>query len=240
MIAVQTTLAWAHLELGDLTVAEALVAQAATQARATNDRVKLVDALRVQAMVVLRQGHCEVAARSLEEGLALTRSIPYPYAEGRLLHVYGQLHLAQGKAGPARERLEAALAIFRRLGARKDAERVSQAIGSLSQNRSSPPMATTVTDSQWAQIQALLRPSRQGPGRPRADDRRTLEAILYVQHTGCAWNRVPVGLGDDATAHRRLQRWQAEGIWEPICRILGLPASAADEEGHAPTSTTAH
>jgi hypothetical protein len=59
--------------------------------------------------------------------------MPYPYAEARLLHVYGLMHAQKGGPEPARERLEAALALFRRLGARKDAERVEQAIGALSQ-----------------------------------------------------------------------------------------------------------
>jgi hypothetical protein len=159
--------------------------------------------------------------------VALARRIPYPYAEARLLYVYGLLHAQKGESGPARERLEAALALVRRLGARKDAERLEQAIGSLSQNRSAQPVATVVTDAQWAQIQDLLRPSRPGPGRPRADDRRTLEAILYVQRTGCRWAEVPGELGDDATAHRRWQRWQAEGLWTSICQILGLRADPA-------------
>jgi hypothetical protein len=38
------------------------------------------------------------------------------------------MYLQRGEPEPAREQLEAALAIFRRLGARKDAERVEQAI----------------------------------------------------------------------------------------------------------------
>jgi hypothetical protein len=74
--------------------------------------------------------------------------MPYPYAEARLLHVYGLMHAQKGGPEPARERLEAALALFRRLGARKDAERVEQAIGALSQNRSAQPVATVVTDAQ--------------------------------------------------------------------------------------------
>jgi hypothetical protein len=61
----------------------------------------------------------------------LTRGMPYPYAEARLLHVYGAMHLQKGEPGPARERLEAALAIFRRLGARKDAERTKQLLAAL-------------------------------------------------------------------------------------------------------------
>jgi hypothetical protein len=47
--------------------------------------------------------------------------------------VYGELHLQRGEPHLARERLEAAQAIFRRLGARKDAERVEQALADLPQ-----------------------------------------------------------------------------------------------------------
>jgi hypothetical protein len=50
--------------------------------------------------------------------------------------------------------------------------------------------------------------------RPRADDSRTVEAILYVLRVGCAWADLPAELGDDATAHRRLYRWQADGVWK--------------------------
>ncbi len=81
-----------------------------------------------------------------------------------------------------------------------------------------------ITDAQWTILQPLL-PPRKRIGRPRADDRRTLNAILYVLRTGCAWRGRPLGsipekYGDDATAHRRLQRWQAEGVWQRIHRTL--------------------
>jgi hypothetical protein len=49
--------------------------------------------------------------------------MPYPHGEGRLLEVYGRLHRDRGVTTAARERLEAAPAIFRRLGAGKDVER---------------------------------------------------------------------------------------------------------------------
>jgi hypothetical protein len=39
----------------------------------------------------------------------------YPYAEARLLHVYGLMHVQKGEREPALGRLEAALAIFQRL-----------------------------------------------------------------------------------------------------------------------------
>jgi hypothetical protein len=47
--------------------------------------------------------------------------------------MYGYMYAQKGEPGPARERFEAALAIFRRLGARKHVERVEQAIADLQQ-----------------------------------------------------------------------------------------------------------
>ncbi len=81
-----------------------------------------------------------------------------------------------------------------------------------------------LTDAQWAILRPLL-PPRNRAGRPRADDRRTLNAIFYILRTGCAWRGCPLGsipekYGDDSTAHRRLQRWQQEGVWQRIHRTL--------------------
>jgi tetratricopeptide (TPR) repeat protein len=130
----QPTLAWAYLELGEVAAAAEMVGQAITRIRAVGYyRTVLVHALWVQAMVATRQGRWEDAERTLEEGLALARSMPYPYAEARLLHVYGQMHAQMGEPVPARERLQEALAIFRRLGARKDAERAEKTLTALPQ-----------------------------------------------------------------------------------------------------------
>jgi tetratricopeptide (TPR) repeat protein len=124
-------LAWAHLELGDLGHAADLLARALARARAECDRLTLVSALRIQALACMRQQRWDDAQGSLEEGLALARAMPHPYAEARLLHVYGLLYAQKQELAPAHERLEAALAIFRRLGAPNHAEQVEQAITSL-------------------------------------------------------------------------------------------------------------
>jgi transposase len=71
-------------------------------------------------------------------------------------------------------------------------------------------------------------PATAGPHRPpRADDRRTLEAILYVLRAGSAWADLPTDLGDDATAHRRLRRWQDAGVWDRIRQALLAELDAA-------------
>jgi tetratricopeptide (TPR) repeat protein len=127
-VTVLVLLARAHLELGELAEAEQVVAEAIARMRADNNRLDLVDALRVQAMVASRQERWAEAEHSLEEGLTLARSMPYPYAEARLLCVDGEMHMQKEEPDQARKRLAAALAIFRRLRARKDAERTEQAI----------------------------------------------------------------------------------------------------------------
>ena len=61
-------------------------------------------------------------------------------------------------------------------------------------------------------------------GRPRADDRRCLNAILYVLITGCRWNDLPRQYGHYSTAWRRLARWSRDGtllrLWRHLLREL--------------------
>jgi tetratricopeptide (TPR) repeat protein/transcriptional regulator with XRE-family HTH domain len=132
-IYVLPALAWAFLELGDAEQAAQVIAEAVRRARAKAYRLGLVRiALRVQALVAMEQEEWGTAEAALQEGLTLAREAHYPQAEGRLLHVYGLLGARRGEPGLARERLVAALAIFRRLGARKDIEQVEHELAILS------------------------------------------------------------------------------------------------------------
>lgn len=77
-----------------------------------------------------------------------------------------------------------------------------------------------ISDAQWQQIQTLIEPPRQGRGRPRANDRKTLNGILYVLYTGCRWEDVPREYGSAGTCWRRLREWESSGAWERIWRVL--------------------
>jgi transposase len=78
---------------------------------------------------------------------------------------------------------------------------------------------TSLTDVQWAHIRPLLPPARR-EGRPRADERRTLEGILYQLRTGCRWQDIPVEYGSGVTCWRRLTQWEADGTWDRIWPVL--------------------
>jgi hypothetical protein len=90
-----------------------------------------VDALQIQAYITISRRQWEEAEQALDEGLVLARTMSYPYAEARFLQAQGSLLAEQGQLRLGREQWEAALAIFQRLGARKDAERLEREIAAL-------------------------------------------------------------------------------------------------------------
>lgn len=88
-------------------------------------------------------------------------------------------------------------------------------------------MEGDLRDDQWELIAPLL-PIRKKPGRPRADDRRTLGGILWVLRSGARWKDLPKEYGSRSTCHRRLQEWQEQGVWEHIW-LMFLPT--LDQQG---------
>ncbi|HKW61407.1 MAG TPA: transposase, partial [Candidatus Acidoferrum sp.] len=64
-----------------------------------------------------------------------------------------------------------------------------------------------LTDAQWEKLRPLLpkaRTSRRG-GRPRANDRKVLEGILWVLRSGARWCDLPEEFPSPATCWRRLR-----------------------------------
>jgi putative transposase len=75
-----------------------------------------------------------------------------------------------------------------------------------------------VSDELWAKIEPLLpqhpNAHRFGGGRPRADDRKCMDAIFFVLRTGCQWNALnATGLCPSSTAHDRFQEWVEAGVF---------------------------
>ena len=76
-----------------------------------------------------------------------------------------------------------------------------------------------LSDAQWEQARRLL-PEPNREGRPRADDRRTLEGILYILRTDAPWSELPREYGSPVTCWRRLAEWEASGVWERVWAAL--------------------
>ena len=74
-----------------------------------------------------------------------------------------------------------------------------------------------LTDEEWERIRPHL-PPRAKTGRPRADDRGTLNGILYVLLSGCRWMDMSAVYGSHKPAWRRLKQWEQAGVWERLWR----------------------
>jgi len=66
-------------------------------------------------------------------------------------------------------------------------------------------------------------------GRPRSDDRRALEGILFVLRSGCRWQDLPRRYGAPTTVWRHLKIWQEDGTWLRLWRTI---LARLDAQGH--------
>jgi predicted DNA-binding transcriptional regulator YafY len=72
-----------------------------------------------------------------------------------------------------------------------------------------------ITDEQWQRITPLL-PPQPKTGRPRANDRKVINGILWVLQNNAKWNSIPRRYGACSTCYTRLQKWCERGVWERI------------------------
>jgi putative transposase len=77
-----------------------------------------------------------------------------------------------------------------------------------------------IPDALWEKIEPLLPPELPRPkgGRPRMDNQKAMEAILYVFRNGCKWEELPPGLGAGSTVRRRFQEWRKAGLFQRMWR----------------------
>jgi transposase len=77
---------------------------------------------------------------------------------------------------------------------------------------------------QWERIKSLLPGSKGQVGRPAADNRLFVEAVLYRYRVGLPWRELPKGYGDWKNVHRRFSRWSRSGVWERVFQHLSAEA----------------
>lgn len=75
-------------------------------------------------------------------------------------------------------------------------------------------------DAQWERVAALLPGKAGDPGRTGADNRRFLEAVLWVARTGAPWRDLPSGFGHWNSVFQRFRRWARKSVFE---RLSGDP-----------------
>jgi transposase len=82
-------------------------------------------------------------------------------------------------------------------------------------------------DDQWVRLEQFVPGGRRGKRGPRADNRKFLNALLWMARSGGRWRDLPERLGDYRAVKRRYYRWIEMGVLDAM---LGALAREADLE----------
>jgi putative transposase len=96
---------------------------------------------------------------------------------------------------------------------------------------------TDLTDEQWTVLEQYLPPAKTG-GRPRKTDlRAVVNAILYLNRTGCQWRMIPHDFPPWKTVYNYFRAWIDDGTWNVVVACLRVEVREA--AGREPTPSAA-
>jgi putative transposase len=97
------------------------------------------------------------------------------------------------------------------------------------------PYPSDLTDEQWAILEPLI--PVHNVGRPRAVDiREVLNAILYLNRSGCQWDMLPHDLPPRSTVYDYFAQWRDDGTWQDITDALRRRVRTAAGREPAPSA----
>jgi transposase len=73
-----------------------------------------------------------------------------------------------------------------------------------------------LTDAQWGKFKAAIAAVKLRGARPRKEDHRTVEAIIWRLGNGAKWRSIPAEPGGWHHACLRFRRWAVAGVWNRI------------------------
>jgi putative transposase len=88
------------------------------------------------------------------------------------------------------------------------------------QPRALPRYPSDLTDQEWALVEPLLPPAKPA-GRPRTTDlREVLNALFYLDRTGCQWRALPKDFPPWSTVWTYFRQWRNDGTWQRLHTAL--------------------
>ena len=77
-----------------------------------------------------------------------------------------------------------------------------------------------LSDEQWERVWPVL-PGKVGDrGRSAADNRKFLDAVLWIAGTGAPWRDLPEHFGNWNSNFRRFRRWAVNGVFDMLFERL--------------------
>lgn len=103
-------------------------------------------------------------------------------------------------------------------------------------NRDKLRYPSDLTDEEWSEVKALIRPAKRGGRRREVDVREVLNGIMYVLSTGCQWRYIPRDLPPRSTVYGYLQRWDYDGTLGKIHYALYQKCREQEDRKASPTA----
>lgn len=91
-----------------------------------------------------------------------------------------------------------------------------------------------VTDEQWQHIRRFVEAAPNEPAL-KYDRREIVNAVFYVNRTGCGWEYLPTDLPPWKTVYGYFRKWSRDGTWKKL--HTALRGDVRVKAGKAPTPT---
>lgn len=77
-----------------------------------------------------------------------------------------------------------------------------------------------ISDKTWDLLKAIL-PGQKGQwGGLAYDNRRFINAVIWVLYHAASWRSLPSRYGGWNTVYQRFRRWRSQGLWEDVLGVL--------------------
>ena len=99
------------------------------------------------------------------------------------------------------------------------------------------PYPSDMTDAQWAILKPLI--PVHTVGRPWTNDMREIvNAIFYLNRSGCQWDMLPHDLPPKSTVYRHYAQWRDDGTWQEVLDALRQQVRTAVGKEPSPSAAS--
>jgi putative transposase len=101
------------------------------------------------------------------------------------------------------------------------------------------PYPSDLTDEQWELMQIMIPEAKPG-GRPRSVDmREVINALLYLNRSGCQWDMLPHDLPPKSSVYEYFAAWRDDGTWQDMLDVLRQGYRHIHAKSEEPTPSAA-